>query len=111
MYVWSQVTLSIGMPITTHYIMTQKVASSCGEYNPTSTPWLYCSSTIWNQYIDELGLPALLFQGKLWNKIKFDFSESKIFLGMVTTLTIIEVAIIGVFYETLIRQNRLTELQ
>ena len=100
-----------GMPIALFVIMTQKVESSCGEYNPTSTPWYFCSSTIWNQYIDELGLPALLFQGKLWNKIKFDFSESKIFLGMVTTLTIIEVAIIGVFYETLIRQNRLTELQ
>ena len=101
------------MPITAHYIMAQKVASSCGEYNPTSTPWYFCSSTIWNQYIDELGLPALLFQGKLWNSIKlnsFDFDESKKFLGIVTTLTIIEVAVIGVF-ETLIKQNGLTELQ
>ena len=57
--------LIIGMPIAFYYIVTQKVASSCGEYNPTSTPWLYCSSIIWNQYIDELGLPVLLFQGKL----------------------------------------------
>ena len=35
----------------------------------------------------------------------FDFNESKIFLGIVTTLTTIEV-VIGVFHETLIRQNR-----
>ena len=53
------------MHIESFYIITQKVASSCGEYNPTSTPWYFCSSTIWNQYIDELGLPGLLFQGKL----------------------------------------------
>ena len=55
------------------YIMTQKVASFCGEFYPTSTS---CSSSIWNQYIDEMGLPSFLLNQIELNS--FDFNESKI---------------------------------